>query len=156
MVVKAGNKPPSRSLVDEKMVVLRDVEIHKSIPEVKSRFIHIYRSKVADLEWAKAGMVALVIAGDSTLALQQRIEDTGFLSVVVIPLGGDRVFLHSTGGEDIWHVFNEAIHFFGMLFNNIHKWSVTNVKYEHGAWLRVYGIPAHAWNDDFFFPDYVL
>jgi len=37
-----------------------------------------------------------------------------------------------------------------MLFNSVHKWSATDVKYERGAWLQVYGIPAHAWNDDFF------
>jgi len=37
-----------------------------------------------------------------------------------------------------------------MLFRNIHKWSVTDVKYERGAWVRVYGVPDHAWNDDFF------
>jgi hypothetical protein len=40
--------------------------------------------------------------------------------------------------------------FFGMLFNNIHMWSATDVRYEQGAWLRVYGVPVHAWNDAFF------
>jgi len=73
----------------------------KTVPEVNSRFIPTYRSKEEDLEWAKADLVASVITGDSTLALQQRIEDAGFLSVVVAPLAGDKVFLHSTGGEDI-------------------------------------------------------
>jgi hypothetical protein len=59
-------------------------------------------------------------------------------------------FLHTTDGEDIWEVFNGALHFFGMIFNNIHRWSVTDIRYERGAWLRVYGAPAHAWNEDFF------
>lgn len=39
-------------------------------------------------------MVASVLEGDSTLSLQQRVEDAGFMSVVVTPMGGDRVFLH--------------------------------------------------------------
>jgi len=37
-----------------------------------------------------------------------------------------------------------------MLFSNVHKWLTTEVRYERRAWLRVYGVPAHAWNDVFF------
>ncbi|CAG9768404.1 unnamed protein product [Ceutorhynchus assimilis] len=95
-------------------------------------------------------MIARVIAGDSALDLQQRVEDAGFPNVVVTPMGGDRVFLNCSGDEDIWQVFNGALHFFAMLFSNIHKWSEAEVRYERGAWLRVYGIPVHAWNESFF------
>jgi hypothetical protein len=58
--------------------------------------------------------------------------------------------LYCTNGEDIWHVFNDALHFFGMFFNNIHMWSAEDVKYEQGAWVRLYGVPFHAWNEVFF------
>jgi len=147
---KVGDKLHSRPLVEERVVAPSDSGIHKSVQDVKSRFVPIYRSKLEDREWDNAGMLALVIAGDSTLALQKGIEDAGFLSIVVTPMGGDIVFLHSIGGEDIWQVFTDAIQFFGMLFNNIHKWSVTYVRYKRGAWLHVYGVPAHARNDNFF------
>jgi len=40
--------------------------------------------------------------------------------------------------------------FFAMLFGNLHKWSTSDVKYERGAWVRAYGVPIHAWNEDFF------
>jgi len=95
-------------------------------------------------------MVASVLVGDSTLALQQRVEDAGFQYVVVTPMGGERVFLHCTDGEDIWHVFNNALHFFGMLFHNIHKWSPNDVQYKRDAWLHIYGVPVQAWNEAFF------
>jgi len=65
-------------------------------------------------------------------------------------MGGDRVFIHCNGGEDVWTVFNDAINFFGMLFSNIQNWSPSEVRYERGAWLRIYGVPVHAWNEDFF------
>lgn len=115
-----------------------------------TRFIPSYKSTVEDRNWADKGMVATVYGGDSTLALQQRIEDAGFNTVVVTPMGGNRVFLYWTGGEDIWHVFNNAIHFFGMLFYNLHKWSLEEAHYERGAWLRIYGVPVQAWNVSFF------
>jgi len=65
------------------------------------------------------------------------------------------VFLHCIEGEDIWTVFNDVVHFFGMLFSTIRKWSPSEFKYERGAWLRIYGVPIHAWTEDFFSSDYV-
>jgi hypothetical protein len=114
-----------------------------------ARLIPKYSSELEDRKWATSGMVATAVGEDSTVALQQKVEDAGFNHVVVTPMGGDRVFLHCNDGEDIWQVFNNALHFFGMLFSNIHMWSVEDVKYERGAWLRVYGVPVHAWNDAF-------
>jgi len=115
-----------------------------------SQFIPIYKSSLEDRTWACSGMVAHMKAGDSAFSFQQWIEDADFPNVVVTPLGGDRVFLHSTGDEDFLKVFSGAQYFFGMLFSNFHKWSESSVRYERGAWLRVYGIPVHAWNDVFF------
>lgn len=48
--------------------------------------------------WANEGMVATVTSGDSSLSLQQRVDDAGFVNVVVTPLGSDRVFIHCLGG----------------------------------------------------------
>lgn len=109
-----------------------------------------YVSRPDDLVWANGGMVATVTSGDSTLSLQQRVEDAGFVNVVVTPMGSDRVFIHCLNGEDIWKVFNDAIHFLGMLFKDLHKWSSEDVNYERGAWLYIYGTPVHVWNELFF------
>lgn len=109
-----------------------------------------YQSRLDDRSWASSGMVATVIGNESSLALKQRVDDAGFNNVDVIPMGGDRVFLQCSDGRDIWQVFNEAVDFFGMLFTNIHRWSDSDAKYERGAWVRVFGVPIHAWNEDFF------
>jgi hypothetical protein len=95
-------------------------------------------------------MVAQIKAGDSVLSFQQRIEEAGFPNVTVTPLGGDRVLLNCTGWEVFSKVLKGALDFFGMLFCNFQNWSESLVRYERGAWLRVYGIPVHAWNDNFF------
>lgn len=100
--------------------------------------------------WVEGGMVATLILGDSTLSIQQSVEDAGFHNVVVMPMCSDRVFIHCTGGEDIWKVFNDALDFFGMLFYEVHKWESKDEQYERGAWIRIYGTPAHAWNESFF------
>jgi hypothetical protein len=114
-----------------------------------TQFIPSYKSHVDDLEWAKAGVVATIASGDSVLALQQRLDEAGFGRVVVKPMGGDKVFFHCTGKEDIWKIVNDAISFFSMLFTDMQKWSGEKCTYERGAWLRLYGVPVHAWNNDF-------
>ncbi|MCI70683.1 DUF4283 domain protein, partial [Trifolium medium] len=35
-------------------------------------------------------------------------------------------------------------------FKEVHPWSAREIDQEHLVWLRIYGIPAHTWNDDFF------
>ena len=114
------------------------------------RFSPVYSSAAADRSWATSGLIATVHGGDSVAARQQRVEDAGFPFVVVTPMGGDRVFLYCAGEKDIWKVFHEAIDFFSVLFSSAIKWSAEEVRYERGAWLRVYGIPIHAWNENFF------
>lgn len=37
-----------------------------------------------------------------------------------------------------------------MFLSDVQKWSSKKLRYERGAWLRVYGTPAHAWNINFF------
>ena len=60
------------------------------------------------------------------------------------------MFIHCSDGGDIWKVFNDDVHFFDMLFGNVQKWTASEVRYERGAWVRIYGVPIHAWNVDFF------
>ena len=52
------------------------------------QYIFGFKSRLEDKTWASSMMVATVSVGDSALALQQRIEDAGFIQVVVIPMGG--------------------------------------------------------------------
>jgi len=90
-----------------------------------------HRSVHDDISWANASLVATV-SEDSTLVLQQRVEDAGFLNIVVTLMRGDKVFILCVEQENILKVINDAIDFFGMLFTNLHKWSLKDVRYEQG------------------------
>jgi len=47
-------------------------------------------------------------------------------------------------------VINGARDFFNMLFMNFVSWNKETVTFQRGAWVRLYGIPLHAWNESFF------
>lgn len=63
-----------------------------------------YRPTNADLAWARQGMVAWVLNGESITLKQQRFMNAGFDDLMIIPLGADKVFLRSEkGGSSFDH-----------------------------------------------------
>jgi hypothetical protein len=51
---------------------------------------------------------------------------------------------------DVLKTIEEASDFFNLILANVKKWDKIAVPFQRGAWLRLYGIPLHAWNESFF------
>lgn len=79
-----------------------------------------YKSDPIDRDWVASGIVAMIASGETTLSIQQRMDDTCFSHLEVIPMGGDRTFLRSRNNVDIWEVFNEALDYFSMFLSEVH------------------------------------
>lgn len=47
-------------------------------------------------------------------------------------------------------MIDDAHDFFNLFFSHFVRWNKDIVKFERGAWVRIYGIPIHAWNASFF------
>jgi len=65
-------------------------------------------------------------------------------------LGADKVFLRTTDEGDVSSLLFEAANFFGKFFSSSVRWNKEIVGHERGAWVRIYGVPLHAWNLNFF------
>jgi hypothetical protein len=102
------------------------------------------------VEWANTGVVATVSNGDVTPVVRHRITDVGFTDVDVIHLGADKVFVRSTAGSDIVSIMERAREFFSLIFSHWAKWEEKATSFQRGAWVRLYGVPLHAWNERFF------
>jgi len=102
------------------------------------------------VKWASSGLIGTVLDGESIPLIQCRVEDAGFKDIDIIPLGADKVFIHSLSGADIVNIVNEARHFFDLIFSNLVGWNNVVIPFQRGAWIRLYGIPLHAWNENFF------
>ena len=113
-------------------------------------FIPKYTSSASDMLWASKGMVASVLNGDAIPVLQRRIFDAGFVKLVIILLGADKVFLRSLDDVDVSTMLSEGTEFFNKLLSKPVRWNKDTVLRERGAWVRIYGVPLHAWNYDFF------
>lgn len=92
----------------------------------------VYTSTSENRLWAKGGMVAKVVSGDSALSIQPRLEDAGFNNVVVTPMGSDRFFLYCTGDADIWNnVFKFSYASDVLIYGSNLKKNIWSCKLEH-------------------------
>ena len=115
-----------------------------------SRLVRKYTSCEEDLKWASRGLIGTVIDGASIPLIQGKVEDAGFKDIDIIPLGVDKVFVHSMSGVDVSLIVKEAKQFFDMIFSNMVGWKQEVFPFQRGAWIRLYGVPLHAWNENLF------
>jgi hypothetical protein len=116
----------------------------------KQQYVPMYRSDVQDKLWASKGLVVTVMNGEAIPVLQRRIYDAGFSSLDLIPLGADKVLLRSSDEREVSSILSEAAEFFDHFFSTYVRWNKNIIVRERGAWVRIYGVPLHAWNLNFF------
>ncbi|GAU15594.1 hypothetical protein TSUD_108530 [Trifolium subterraneum] len=93
---------------------------------------------------------------DTYLALAKEGGDAaegvkvGFPDLDVIPLGADKVLIRSTSNLEIATKIDGAKEFFNLIFSNRVRWNKEVVPAQRGVWVRMYGIPLYAWNENFF------
>jgi hypothetical protein len=102
-----------------------------------------------DREWASTGVVATIASGDVTPVVRSRVKDAGFIDVDILHLGADRVFVRHVEGW-MWRLLENAREFFDMIFSHWERWDRQATPFQWGAWVRLYGISLHAWNEKFF------
>jgi len=65
-------------------------------------------------------------------------------------MGANRVFIRSTSDVNVTTILHEAKDFFDHFVTNIVRLDKNVVPFQWGVWLRLYGVPLHAWNESFF------
>ena len=78
------------------------------------------------------------------------MKDAGFKDVDIISLGADKVFVQSLSDVCISDIVREVKQFFDLIFSSLVRWDKEVLPFQRGAWLHVYEIPLHAWNELFF------
>ncbi|GAU38018.1 hypothetical protein TSUD_395770 [Trifolium subterraneum] len=122
----------------------------KEVEPSASVFVRKYKPLTEDVQWARDGMVATVTNGEAIPVVHSRVADAGFSDLDIIPMGADKVLLRSSSEVDVGTIIDGAKEFFDLLFSNRVRWNNEVESAQRGAWVRIYGIPLHAWNENFF------
>jgi len=68
-----------------------------------------------DVERANKSVLETTFDGENVPLTQHHIVDVGFVAFHVAPLGGDKVFFHSSGTNEVLIVFNDDVDFFPII-----------------------------------------
>lgn len=93
----------------------------------------MYRSQKDDLKWSRNGLVETVIKEEAIPLIRSTVEDMGFNDLNIIPLGGDKVFIHSLSEADVMKIVGDAKQFFDHIFSNIVRWDKKVMPFQGGA-----------------------
>ncbi|GAU51106.1 hypothetical protein TSUD_141480 [Trifolium subterraneum] len=74
----------------------------------------------------------------------------GYFGVKVTPLGANLALLEGQEEGEIHALMDDTKGWLDQWFKVIRPWSPKEIDNERIIWLRVYGIPSYAWNDNFF------
>ena len=108
------------------------------------KLVRSYKSKAEDLLWARKGVIVLVLNGEAIPIIQTRIADASFDDLDIIPFSAYKVYSRSVSNADVITVIA------GFKCTKPVRWTHDVIMFERGAWVRIYGIPIHAWNTELF------
>ena len=81
--------------------------------------------------------------------MQQCFVDAGFQMIQIAP-GEKKIFMHSLDHKAVLDTINDVVSFFSQFFVKLFAWHLKVFNLERKVWLRMYGIPLHFWNMEFF------
>lgn len=66
------------------------------------------------------------------------------MSMIVTPIGADKVLIQAVDGENLKELLNDAQSILQNWFSEIYPWSPREVAKERFAWVRCKGVAIHA------------
>ncbi|MCH88317.1 RNA recognition motif, partial [Trifolium medium] len=121
--------------------------------DIRGRHNHIilsYEAEKEDLLRLNKSFIGEVVQPGMTYNIQDTFHSQGYFGVKVTPLGSNLTLLEGQEDGEVEALMKEAKSWMDQWFKDIRHWSPKEIDRERIVWLRLYGVPAHAWNDLFF------
>jgi hypothetical protein len=103
-----------------------------------------------DMSRLKKAFIGEVIQPGMSYNIQNAFHRQAYFGVKVTPLGANLTLLEGQEEGEVQALRDDAKGWMEQWFKDIRPWSPKEIDTSRVAWLRVYGIPSHAWNDLFF------
>ncbi|PNX76543.1 hypothetical protein L195_g032496, partial [Trifolium pratense] len=102
------------------------------------------------MERLKKAFVEKVVQPGMLHNIQNAFHRQGYFGVKVTPLGSNLTLLEGQEAGEVQALMEDAKGWLEQWFKEIHPWDPKVMDVKRTIWLRIYGIPPHAWNDLFF------
>ncbi|GAU10269.1 hypothetical protein TSUD_423290, partial [Trifolium subterraneum] len=114
------------------------------------RVVTSYEAEKDDMSRLEKVFIGVVVNPGMTYNIQNYFHTQGYFGVKVTPLGSNLVLLEGHAEGEVQALLDDAKDWLYQLFTEIRPWNPNNVDVNRVSWLRIFGIPLHAWNDLFF------
>ncbi|KAK7277149.1 hypothetical protein RIF29_18300 [Crotalaria pallida] len=102
---------------------------------------------MARLEECYAGEVRNL---EDATSIRELLLREGLFTINAKPMGGNMVLLEGQSPSEIEELLKTEKEWFESIFLEMRKWSPSEVVRERYVWIRCFGIPVQAWEEDFF------
>jgi hypothetical protein len=109
-----------------------------------------YEADKEDLKRYQKAFIGKVAQSGMTYNIQEAFHREGYFGVKVTPLGSNLTLLEGQDEGEVEALMEDAKDWLDQWFSSIRPWSPNDIDTERSIWLRIYGIPIHAWNLNFF------
>ncbi|XP_058748519.1 uncharacterized protein LOC131621485 [Vicia villosa] len=109
-----------------------------------------FNTSAENLERFKRAFVGVIVNPGMSYNIQTSFEMEGYFSIKVTPLGANLCLLEDIEDGAVRDLIEEGRSWWTQWFSEIREWREDDIDRERATWLRVYGIPCHAWNFEFF------
>ncbi|KAK7259210.1 hypothetical protein RIF29_24810 [Crotalaria pallida] len=88
--------------------------------------------------------------GLNATSIRDLLLREGLFTINAKPMGGKMVLLEGQSPSEIEELLKTEKEWFESIFLEMRKWSPSKVVRERYVWIRCFGIPVQAWEEDFF------
>ncbi|XP_045802504.1 uncharacterized protein LOC123896113 [Trifolium pratense] len=125
-------------------------QVAQSNGEQKQKIIISFEPEREVIRMLSSAFVGVVPHPGLSYNIQEEFHRQGYFGVKITPLGANLVLLEDQEEGEVKALMEDARGWLEQWFKEIRPWSPREVDNERLVWLRVYGVPIHAWNDKFF------
>jgi hypothetical protein len=109
-----------------------------------------YEAEKNDMMRFQKAFVGVVANPGTTYNIQNAFHMQGYFGVKITPLGSNLSLLEGQEEGEVEALMEDAKDWLDQWFKEIRPWNLKDIDPERIVWLRIFGIPIHAWNNDFF------
>jgi hypothetical protein len=110
-----------------------------------------YNADKSDVKRFEKAFVGVAANPGTTYNIQNALHAQGYFGVKITLIGSNLSLLEGQEDGEVEALMEDANEWLEEWFKEICRWNPKDVELERIIWLRIFGIPVHAWNDDFFF-----
>jgi hypothetical protein len=120
------------------------------LEEDLQRVFYKYESEKKEVDRLLKTFIGVAANPGTTYNIQNAFHSQGYFGVKVTPLGANLALLEGQEEGEVEALLEDARDWLDQWFSEIRPWTPKDVDLERIVWLRIFGIPVHAWNDEFF------